>query len=66
MLVSVRRWSAIGLAIVLLITACTETPASDPRSSCQLQVPVTEFQCQGLELDMPLLSWGDDLGWEGG
>lgn len=38
-------------------------PASDPRSSCQLARPVTEFQCQGLELDMPLICWGDDLGW---
>jgi hypothetical protein len=38
-------------------------PASDPRSSCQLVQPVTEFQCQGLELDMPIVCWGDDLGW---
>ena len=27
---------------------------------------MTEFQCQGLELDMPLICWGDDLGWDGG
>ena len=40
-------------------------PQTDPASCCQLEVPVTEFQCQGLELDMPLLCWGDDLGWEG-
>ncbi|MBI3637695.1 MAG: DUF2075 domain-containing protein [Candidatus Rokubacteria bacterium] len=38
---------------------------TDPRSCCQLSVPMTEFQCQGLELDMPLVCWGDDLGWEG-
>ena len=38
-------------------------PPSDPRSSCQLTQPVTEFQCQGLELDMPIICWGDDLGW---
>lgn len=41
------------------------TAASDPRSGCQLSQPVTEFQCQGLELDMPIVCWGDDLGWEG-
>lgn len=38
---------------------------SDPRSCCQLAIPMTEFQCQGLELDMPLICWGDDLGWDG-
>jgi len=41
-------------------------PASDPLSSCQLVQPVTEFQCQGLELDMPIVCWGDDLGWVDG
>lgn len=41
-------------------------PRTDPRSSCQLSAPVTEFQCQGLELDMPLLCWGDDLEWKPG
>lgn len=39
---------------------------SDPRSCCQLVIPMTEFQCQGLELDLPLICWGDDLGWDGG
>jgi len=39
---------------------------SDPRSSCQLSAPATEFQCQGLELDLPVICWGDDLGWESG
>jgi hypothetical protein len=41
-------------------------PVSDPRSCCQLSQPVTEFQCQGLELDLPLICWGDDLGWVDG
>jgi len=26
---------------------------------------VTEFGCQGLELDMPLIAWGSDLTWDG-
>jgi hypothetical protein len=39
-------------------------PRNDPRSSCQLSAPATEFSCQGLELDLPILCWGDDLGWE--
>jgi hypothetical protein len=41
-------------------------PRTDPRSSCQLSAPLTEFHCQGLELDMPLLCWGDDLVWKPG
>jgi hypothetical protein len=35
----------------------------DPGSSCRLTQPATEFQCQGLELDLPVLCWGDDLRW---
>lgn len=40
----------------------------DPRSrSCrELRTCVTEFGCQGLELDASLLSWGSDLIREGG
>jgi hypothetical protein len=35
------------------------------RSCCALEVAATEFQCQGLELDMPIIGWGDDLTWTG-
>lgn len=35
----------------------------DFRSSFQLEVAATEFQCQGLELDWVGLCWGDDLVW---
>jgi hypothetical protein len=42
-----------------------DAPPTDPASCCQLALPVTEFQCQGLELDMPILCWGDDLRWDG-
>jgi len=40
-------------------------PAESPFSCRQMTAPVTEFQCQGLELDLPILCWGDDLGWDG-
>jgi hypothetical protein len=40
-------------------------PPSDARSCCALAQPVTEFGCQGLELDMPILCWGEDLRWVG-
>jgi hypothetical protein len=36
-------------------------PQEDVRSSCQLEVAATEFECQGLELDWVGVCWGDDL-----
>lgn len=47
------------------VAAWYNAPPSDPRSSCQLARPQTEFQCQGLELDLPIVCWGDDMRWEG-
>jgi DUF2075 family protein len=38
---------------------------SDPVSCCSLDSVVTEFQCQGLELDLPIVCWGTDLSWQG-
>jgi hypothetical protein len=32
-------------------------------SCCALRETATEFQCQGLELDMPIVGWGGDLFW---
>jgi hypothetical protein len=40
--------------------------ADDPDSKyscCALRETATEFQCQGLELDMPIVGWGSDLFW---
>ena len=35
-------------------------------SSCaNLESPMTEFGCQGLELDMAVVAWGDDFLWDG-
>jgi len=35
-----------------------------PRSCCQFSDVVTEFQCQGLELDLAVVCWGDDFWWD--
>jgi hypothetical protein len=35
----------------------------DFRSSYQLEVAATEFECQGLELDWVGVCWGDDFSW---
>jgi DUF2075 family protein len=40
-------------------------PSDDPKSSNSLMQPVTEFGCQGLELDLPIVCWGDDYLWSG-
>jgi hypothetical protein len=37
----------------------------DVRASDALEVPATEFACQGLELDFVGLCWGGDLLWQG-
>lgn len=39
---------------------------SDSKSSNQLLQLVTEFGCQGLELDLPVLCWGEDFRWNEG
>ncbi|MDP9227131.1 MAG: DUF2075 domain-containing protein [Actinomycetota bacterium] len=40
-------------------------PPRDPKSCCALTQPITEFQCQGLEVDLPIICWGDDFVWHG-
>jgi hypothetical protein len=37
----------------------------DVRASDALEIPATEFACQGLELDYVGLCWGGDLTWNG-
>lgn len=37
-----------------------------PDSCCALRVAVTEFDCQGLEIDMPIIGWGEDAKWSNG
>lgn len=39
-------------------------PPDSPRSCCALEQVVTEFGCQGLELDMAIVAWGNDLVWQ--
>lgn len=36
-------------------------PPESPKSCCSFNLPTTEFQCQGLELDLPVVCWGDDF-----
>ena len=36
-----------------------------PEASNALVQPVTEFGCQGLELDLPIVCWGEDYRWNG-
>ncbi len=45
----------------LLIGPWFNDPPSSLNSCCSLRLPTTEFQCQGLELDMPIVCWGNDF-----
>ena len=40
-------------------------PPSSFSSCCALRDVATEFSCQGLELDFPIICWGNDFTWEG-
>jgi hypothetical protein len=40
-------------------------PKPDVRGSDALEIPATEFACQGLELDYVGLCWGGDMVWNG-
>lgn len=42
-----------------------EAPPTDPHSGCQLDMALSEFGCQGLELDLPIICWGPDCRWDG-
>ncbi len=37
----------------------------EPGSCCNFEDTVTEFGCQGLELDMAIVAWGNDYLWNG-
>ena len=41
-------------------------PPDSPESCCALNAVATEFACQGLELDFPIVCWGNDLIWKDG
>jgi DUF2075 family protein len=40
-------------------------PPTSLNSCCALRDVATEFSCQGLELDFPIICWGNDFTWEG-
>lgn len=42
------------------------TEPTHAKSCCQLDKPAQEFHCQGLELDLPIVCWGDDVWWDNG
>lgn len=39
-------------------------PTDYPSSCCALKTTISEFDCQGLEIDMPIVGWGTDMTWE--
>lgn len=41
-------------------------PPDSEASCCAIERAATEFSCQGLELDLPIVGWGDDLIWSNG
>ena len=58
-----RRLKPFGLDVTADIDEANWflNPKDDVRSSCFLELPATEFEVQGLELDWVGLCWGDDF-----
>ena len=48
----------------MAVGAWYNDPLTSPKSCCQLRSVATEFDCQGLELDFPIVCWGDDVFWD--
>jgi len=40
-------------------------PVGEHGAGSNLEIAITEFDCQGLELDMALVAWGNDFLWDG-
>lgn len=47
------------------VAAWFNTAPWEEGSCCQLRVAISEFDCQGLEIDMPIVGWGTDMVWAG-
>ncbi len=73
MLASAKDKTLSGLGIpnsfqetkIMKIARWYNSGLEDERSCKQLNSVMTEFGCQGLELDMALMVWGDDFLWNG-
>ena len=73
MLASAKDKTLSGLGIpnsfqetrVMKIARWYNSGLEDEKSCKQLKSVMTEFGCQGLELDMALMVWGDDYLWNG-
>jgi len=54
-----------GARIRLKIGPWFNDPPESPLSCCQLNRAASEFECQGLELDFPIVGWANDFAWNG-
>lgn len=46
-------------------SAWYNTPLGSGKSCCDFELAFSEFDCQGLELDMPIVCWDTDMTWNG-
>lgn len=47
------------------VAAWFNKKSSEAGSCCELKITISEFDCQGLEIDMPIVGWGNDMIWDG-
>ena len=64
-----RQWgmdnSFQGALGIFYVGKWFNAEADHPKSCCALDTVATEFSCQGLEIDMPLIGWDNDMLWDG-
>lgn len=48
------------------VAAWFNKPVTDAASGCALNITISEFDCQGLEVSMPIVGWADDMLWNNG
>ncbi|NOH17264.1 DNA/RNA helicase domain-containing protein [Clostridium cochlearium] len=60
--------SKYGMKLVFQpdVAAWFNKKASEAGSCCELKITISEFDCQGLKIDMPIVGWGNDMLWDGG
>ena len=65
MVASSKSKSGVRAAFRPDVAAWFNALPSENGSSCKLNIAISEFDCQGLELDMPIVCWGNDMTWNG-
>ena len=57
--------SRTGSVDMFFVVKWFAAESGNPESCCALDTVETEYSCQGLETDMPMIGWDKDMLWNG-